>query len=373
MEQTRIIKPFEFPCGLKIENRLVLAPMSTNNGTVEGGFSAEDVEFILKRGNGFGMIILGSHSVSPTGNAFERGWNIYNQTNGPILAKLVEKLHQKKTKVILQVYHAGRLAQPAFIGGEQPLAPSRIPANRKFASYPKEMTEDEIQQMIKEFQVACETAIELGFDGIELHGANTYLLQQFYSTHSNKREDEWGGSSKKRMKFLMEVIHACASRIKEKAERPFVLGYRFSPEEIELPGIRMADTKLLLKELTKLPLDYVHVSLNDYRKISQDGQNIIYELNQVIPPSIPFIGCGKIQTAEEASKVAELVPLLSVGNVTLTDPEWAQKILRGEDDIQLSVDIKDRKKLAIPLYLWEDMCKVPLMYFNQAIYKEVEK
>lgn len=373
MQNTKIKKPFEFPCGLKIENRLVLAPMSTDSGTEKGGFSTEDVDFILKRSEGFGMVIIGSHSVSPEGNAFKRGWNIYDSANRPALKKIVEKLHEKNVKVIIQIYHAGRLAQPAFINRKQPLAPSRIPANRKFASYPKAMTETEIQQVIADFQAACNIAIELGFDGVELHGANTYLLQQFYSAHSNRREDKWGGSRTKRMTFLIEVVEACVKEIKEKAEQPFLLGYRFSPEELESPGIRMTDTKFLLRELTKLPLDYVHISLSHYQKKSQDGLNIICELNQVIPSSIPFIGCGGIQTPMEVKEAAELVPLFSVGNATLSDPLWAKKILRGDHNIETSIRIKERNKLAIPLFLWESMIKAPSVFFKEDMTKEAGK
>ncbi|AQS52770.1 NADH oxidase [Jeotgalibaca dankookensis] len=373
MQNEKIKEVFEFPCGLNIENRIVLAPMSTDSGTEKGGLSTEDVDFILKRSEGFGMVILGSHSVSPSGNAFKRGWNIYNPANAPILTKLVEKLHEKNVKVVIQIYHAGRLAQPAFIEGKQPIAPSRIPANRKFASYPRDMTEIEIQQTIKDFRVACEIAMEIGFDGVELHGANTYLLQQFYSAHSNRRQDRWGGSRTKRMTFLIEVVDACIKAIKEKAKRPFLLGYRFSPEELETPGIRMADTKILLTELTKLPLDYVHISLSNYQKKSQEGLNIIEELNQVIPPSIPFIGCGNIQTPKEVKEISEMVSLFSVGNATLSDPLWAKKILQGNHDIKTSMGMKDQKSLAIPLPLWKSMLKAPLVFFKEDLAKEAKK
>lgn len=362
-----------FPSGVEVKNRLVLAPMTTNSGTADGGLSLEDKQFILKRSEDFGMIILGSHSISSTGSAFKHGWNIYNHKNWSALTELTEILHQKDIKVIVQIYHAGRLAQPEFINGSQPIAPSRIPAKRDFSSYPKAMTLEEIHQAINDFSSACEIAIDLGLDGVELHGANTYLLQQFYSPHSNRREDEWGGNLKKRMKFLMKVIGACRKAIQKKAKKPFILGYRFSPEELESPGIRMTDTKLLLKELTKLQLDYIHISLNNYRKISQEGKSIIQELNTLIPPSVPFIGCGNIQTAEEVNELVGLVPLVSVGKAVLTDPLWAKKIISGKEDMQTFIGIKDRKKLAIPLPLWESMCKTPLVYFSSVIPKEVKK
>lgn len=355
---------FRFSCGLELKNCMMLAPMTTSSGTNTGGLSDEDIAFILARSEGFGAVILGSHSISPTGNAFDSGWNIYQPENYEALASLVEQIHQQGTKAIVQIYHAGRLAQPTFIGGKQPIAPSRVPAERNFASYPKEMTTAEIIETIDAFRLATGMAIRLGFDGVELHGANGYLLQQFYSSHSNKRLDEWGGDAKKRMKFPIEVIKACRVAVREQAQRPFLIGYRFSPVEYESPGIRLTDTCQLLRIITDIPLDYVHISMNDFQKVSPEGYNIIDVISESVPSSVPLVGCGNIQTVNDVKNVLKKVSLFSVGNAVLIDPLWAKKIQKVSTDIKTRIQMTDRERIHIPRPLWKIMGESPLKYFH---------
>ncbi|MEJ7301331.1 flavocytochrome c, partial [Staphylococcus caprae] len=104
------------------------------------------------------------------------------------------------------------------------------------------MTHAQINEMINDFGEATRRAIEAGFDGVEIHGANTYLLQQFFSPHSNRRKDSWGGSREKRTRFPIEVLTKVQHVVAEKEASHFIIGYRFSPEEIEEPGIRFEDT-----------------------------------------------------------------------------------------------------------------------------------
>lgn len=134
------------------------------------------------------------------------------------------------------------MANPKFNEGEQPISASPIAALRPDAVPPREMTHAQINQMIEDFGEATRRAIEAGFDGIEIHGANTYLLQQFFSPHSNRREDTWGGSREKRTRFPIEVLTKVQHVVAENEASHFIIGYRFSPEEIEEPGIRFEDT-----------------------------------------------------------------------------------------------------------------------------------
>lgn len=356
-------EPYSFENGVSVKNRLFLAPMTTDSGTEAGGLSEEDLEFLLKRSAGFGAVIVGSHSIAPTGSAFQKGWNSYNPVNHATLKSLVEKVHAFDTKIILQIYHAGRMAQPAFIDYAQPVGPSRVPALRPFASFPREMTEEEIRGVVKAFAEATATAMDLGFDGVELHGANTYLLQQFFSPHSNRHMDEWGGSLEKRMRFPLAVIAACHTVIREKANRPFLLGYRFSPEERETPGIRLKDTRRLLSELSGQPIDYLHVSMDDFRKHSAEGEPLLDSLVQAIPVSLPLIACGNIRSGDDVEAALLKTPLLSVGNAGVIDPDWPKRILEGGDTKQ-TIKIHERERLGIPKRLWTAISQNPA-YFMQ--------
>lgn len=351
------MKAFQFSNQLQLKNPLLLAPMTTDSGTATGGLSQEDCEFILSRSENFGAVILGSHSISKTASAFEHGWNIYDPNNHQALRELTTKLHRQDVKVIVQLYHAGRLTQPAFIENKQPIAPSRVPAKRNFASYPREMTEEEVLEVIQDFRDATQLAGELGLDGVEIHGANTYLVQQFYSPHSNRRTDKWGGSREKRLQFPLEVIKACHEL---RPDRPFVIGYRFSPEEYESPGIRMKDTAYLLERITSCPIDYVHISLSDLKKKSLAGEPIIKELKKVVPDQMPFIGCGNIVSQEDVTEALTEFPLLSVGNAALIDPDWATKIINKD----ASIKTINPDEQTMPKRLWKIISASPQRYFD---------
>ncbi|MFQ6734231.1 oxidoreductase [Virgibacillus tibetensis] len=121
----------------------------------------------------------------------------------PGLAKLAATIHDQGAKAILQIYHAGRMARPDLLPDGQPISASAVAPEREEAITPREMTEEEINETITAFGEATRRAIKAGWDGMEIHGANTYLIQQFFSPHSNRRTDQWRGSVQKRMNFLI--------------------------------------------------------------------------------------------------------------------------------------------------------------------------
>jgi len=359
-----IDQPLELQSGVILKNRLFMAPLTTNSATETGGISDEEALFFTKRAEGFGGVIIGSHSVSSDGDGFSNSWNIYRRENFKSLRRLVNTLQSSGAKVFLQLYHAGRLALPDFIEGAQAISPSRIPAERGMLSYPKPMTQTDIQQMIGAFQRGTLRAIELGFDGVELHGANTYLIQQFFSPHSNRRTDKWGGSLDKRMCFAKELIEACLAVIKQYAvTKPFGLGYRFSPEEYETPGIRVEHTLEFVDEISQLPLDYLHVSLNHYEKTSIfDGKEILPRVQAQINAKMPLIASGGIMTQQDVNKVMRQYPLLSVGNASLLNLDWAEKIVRKSGKIRCKIHISEQQSLYMPDNLWQMLLCMPNLF-----------
>ena len=140
------------------------------------------------------------------------------------------------------------------------MAPSAEIANKllkesdSFKVATKEISPEEIKKIIDGFAYATELSIKAGYDGIEIHGANNFILQQFYSAYTNRRNDEWGGSEEKRMKFPLAIVDACC-KVREKLNRPdFIIGYRLSPEEPYDTGLTMTDTIHLVKVLVTKPL-----------------------------------------------------------------------------------------------------------------------
>lgn len=181
--------------------------------------------------------------------AFPGAIGIDNDEKIAGLAKIADAIKSKGSKALLQIYHGGRMVDPKLIGGRTPVGPSAVAAPRDGAATPVALTAEEVEGMIGKFGEAVRRAIQAGFDGVEIHGANTYLIQQFFSPNSNQRDDEWGGSRENRAKFPLAVLDITHKMVRQYADDAFIIGYRFSPEELEVPGIRFEDTLYLLEKL----------------------------------------------------------------------------------------------------------------------------
>ncbi|MBZ6527558.1 NADH-dependent flavin oxidoreductase [Aerococcaceae bacterium DSM 111021] len=355
--------PFIFKQNFQLNNRLVMAPMTTSSAEGNGAISQEDLDFFDRTSKDFGAIIVGSQAVSILGTGFERGWKIYDKAVDSSLKTLADVIHGNGSKAILQLYHAGRMAEPFLIRHHQPVSPSEIPTPRSFASFPRQLAHLEIEQIIDDFCMATKKAIDLGFDGVEIHGANTYLVQQFFSQHSNRRTDQWGGTREKRMRFATELIKRMAAVIDKHTNDDFILGYRFSPEEYEIPGIRLRDTKKLLDVLDELPVDYFHLSVSSYKKKSLDGEDILDELlNQNY--KAPLIACGGVRNHEDIKEVLAKAPFVSVANAPVIDPNWASKILNNDATINEKILISDLDKLKLPSGLKKLVTSYPTVYLT---------
>ncbi len=186
----------------------------------------------------------------------------------PGLRHLATTIKKDGAKAVLQIFNAGRKSTSQVLRGEKPVSASAIAAEfPPDSETPRALEAEEVEQIIADFGAATRRAIQAGFDGIELHGANTYLLQQFYSPNSNQRTDKWGGNREKRMRFPLAVIKEITETIKQYASDSFLLGYRISPEEVETPGICLEDT-LYLAEKIKDQVGYIHLSMGSYKRTS---------------------------------------------------------------------------------------------------------
>lgn len=220
--------------------------------------------------------------------------------------------------------------------GKEVLAPSAI--DYDFLNYPvREMTNEEIEEIIKDFGRSTKRAIDAGFDGVEIHGANHYGIQQFFSEFSNHREDKWGGSLQKRMTFPLAVVDEVKRVIAEYAPDNFIVGYRFSPEEIhdETVGYTYLEGLELIKEVIKRELDYIHLSLwNGYASTPIGGEKSFGEYYQeILDAQTKLILVGGVFDHESAQNAVETYcDLIAVGRGTLIDPEFGKKISEGKGD-----------------------------------------
>ncbi|PXZ07913.1 flavocytochrome c [Gilliamella apicola] len=348
--------------GAIFKNRIIMAPMTIESAFYDGSVTNEMIDYYALRAGDAAAIVVESAFVENFGRAFPGALGINDDQKIEGLTKLATAIKSKGSKAILQIYHAGRMANPEYNGGHIPISASPIAALRDNAVIPLEMTKEAIEKMIENFSLAVKRAINAGFDGIEIHGANTYLIQQFFSPHSNRRHDCWGGNLEKRTTFALAILSQAHQVVQQLGKKEFIIGYRFSPEEIEEPGIRFSDSLYLLDKLAHKGIDYVHFSMNDWARTSivdiEDNEPLISkycQLRSAELAKVPVIGVGKIlQVTDAEQALTSGYDIVSIGKGYLVEPFWASKA-KNREQCATFAEINQRDNLKIPEPLWKTM------------------
>ena len=351
---TPLFQPYTLNNGIEIKNRLVVAPMTHYASNPDGSVSEEELAFLQRRAQNFGLFITAATLVSPEGKAFPGQPYAISAADLPSLKTVAKTLQDQGAKAILQIHHGGQLALKNLIGEADVVTASNNPERHARA-----LIETEIVSIINAFANATELAIQAGFDGVEIHGANNYLIQQFFSAETNRRNDQWGGSLEKRLRFPLAVVDA-VSAVKVRSERKdFILGYRFSPEEPGGNGLTMQDTFALIDALVEKPLQYLHVSLWDFYKKARRGADSTLTRMQLIHRRIngklPLIGVGNLFTADQilAAYQTGWAEFIAMGKSVLINPDLATLIANGEESkIATEIDPDRNDYYRIPTNLW---------------------
>ena len=206
--------------GVTIKNRLVVAPMTHFGSQADGLISDQERTFLNNRAGDMGLFITAATLVQKDGKAFHGQPEATGEHCLDSLKETAQILKQQGAKAILQIHHGGSKAIDDLLDDLD-----KISASANEAEHAREATAD--------------LALRAGFDGVEIHGANTYLIQQFYSAQSNRRNDQWGGSLENRMRFPLAVIDAVVALREKHRRNDFIIGYRFSPEEPGDDGLTM--------------------------------------------------------------------------------------------------------------------------------------
>ncbi|MDG0809215.1 NADH-dependent flavin oxidoreductase [Cohnella rhizosphaerae] len=356
---------FRFPSGVTVDNRVTMAPMTLMASAANGEVTDDELAYYELRSRGIGTLFTSSALVSQSGKLGENLFAIDNDDLLPGLTKLASVIRKNGTKAFIQLFHGGRLSNPALLPGGQALGASAVAAEREGAAVPKAMTEAEIESVVDDFAQAARRAIEAGFDGVEIHGANGFLLQQFFSPHSNRREDKWGGTLEKRMNFPLEVIRRVKDTVAKHASSPFAVGYRLSPEENENPGITMADTLRFVDVLAEQGLDFIHVSVDRFwagpRREENSAKSRVVMIQEQAGGRVPVIGVGGLWTPEDVVQALGTgIPLVGLGHAMLLNPDWIEKVRSGrEAEITTLLSRSSQKELRIPDKMWGMITNVP--------------
>ena len=351
--------PLRFNCGREIANRFAMAPLTTDSSHPDGTVTDHELEFVRRRAaSGFGSAISSAAYVENDGRSWQ-GIGAAHDGHLSSLTRLAEAMRATGGLAILQIYDGGRIAKPELIGEQCLRAASAVASLRPGAQTPREMTSDEVEGLIGSFRKAAALARSAGFDGVEIHGANHYAIHQFFSPRANRRVDHWGGSLAKRMNFPLAVARAVRDALGPK----LIAGYRVTPFEAESDGYTLEDAKLLCNELAGLNLDYISVSLDDYRKSRPTGETRVYNgpvepaytpadspitaFARVIAGRTAVMASGGIRTCGDAEgAIAMGADLVAVGRAVVVDPEWLAKVRTEREASILAGLPKDEREIA---------------------------
>lgn len=318
----------------------MLAPMTTDASTAGGSATEAELNYIERRGAAeFGAVITSCAYVHADG----RSWQGIGAT-GPghlvSLRAIARAARGGGGLGILQIYDGGRIALPELVGPRGIRGPSAIPSARPNARTPRELTHDEIEELVAAFARAAELGVTAGFDGIEIHGANHYLIHQFFSPRANQRTDEWGGGLDHRMRFPLAVADAVRRAVGPRV----TVGFRVTPFESEPGGFTLEDSSSLADRLAAADVDYVHISMDNFRRNSPqpedrdwtkervrvESRNPIEAISAAVAGRCAVVASGGIRTLEDAQDALIAgADLVAVGRAALIDPEWVDKMKAG--------------------------------------------
>lgn len=322
---------------MELKNRIVMPPMATHFAGEDGSVNDRHIAYYLRRvRGGVGYITFEHTGILRQGRAFPNMALIDKDQHIPSFQKLVEAVHREGGKIVIQINHAGRQTSSSFTGSPI-VAPSPIPCPVR-KEMPRELSIEEIQTIVEAFGSAARRVKETGADGVEIHMAHGYLINQFLSPFSNRRTDEYGGSLEGRMRMAVEVLRAVRNQVGPE----FTVLCRLSADEYVEGGLTLEETKEIAKVLERNGADGLHISaciaasgyLNHPPYYAEEG--VFVHLAQGIKSvvSIPVITVGRIRTPALANKIIEekKADLVSMGRALIADPDLPIKAYQGKTD-----------------------------------------
>ena len=363
---SKFFKKYTLNNKVEVPSLLAVAPMTLFGSNPDGTIGDEERNFYKQRATGIGLYIVGATCVSLEGLAFDNQPRAFDDKDLPSNKERVKIIKEQGALAINQIHHGGCLGLKR-LSGVPVMAVSADVFNKELEKKGElkedtkavEITEKDIKRIIDDFARATEISIKAGYDGIEIHGANNYLLQQFYSGYYNKRTDEWGGSLEKRMKFPLAVVDACC-KIRDKYNKPeFIIGYRLSPEEPFEDGITMTETLALVRELMKRPLQFIHVSQSKFFQEARRGEGSgtarLKLIHDELKGKMALIGVGGLFSYDDLNKALDsgYADFIGVARALMLNKDLGILLKEGKGDkIRLEIDPEHPEDFNLPKMLW---------------------
>ncbi len=327
MNKDVLFNQYKLSDNLTLNNRIVMAPMNRSMADDELVPTDSMAEYYARRAD-TGLIITESLMISPSAQGYPNTPAIFSPTQIEGWKKVTRKVHDNGGKIFAQIWHTGRVSHPIYLNGEKPFAPSavalhgRVPRTEDLEyGIPREMNETEIRQMIGDFARAAANANEAGFDGVEVHAANGYLLDQFLHWDTNRRTDTWGGSVKNMARMLFEVLDAVKEEIGEVGLRMSPVGYL----NLEHDDRDKAVSDYVLKQLNQYDLAHVHTGMFEDSYQEHLNGTVTQYIRRHYKGTVIACGGYNADSGREAISSGD-ADLIAIGRPLIANPDYVEKV-----------------------------------------------
>lgn len=330
---------------LTLKNRVVMPAMGTGLAGPNGEMTDHQIRYYEERAKGgTGLIITEFTTIdNELGRGAANQLRIDEDCFIPGFHRLANAIHKYGAKIFVQLHHAGRESNSLLTEGKQIVAPSPVTC-AAVGEEPRELTTAEVKEIINKFIAGAFRCKIAGIDGVELHGAHGYLINQFLSPNTNLRTDEYGGSFENRMRFLEEII----TGIKKQCGADFPVTVRLSVDEFEEGGIDIQLSREISRYLEKIGTDGLHASAGNYNTMEKVIESPLFEegwrvyLAEEIKKqvTIPVITVGNIRDPKfvEAVLAEGKADFVAIGRGQIADPDWVRKVTEGrEKEIRMCI------------------------------------
>lgn len=325
-----LFQPYKLNDKITLKNRIVMAPLTRCMADDDLVPTDAIVQYYAKRAEA-GLIISEATIIRPDGQGYPNTPGLFTQAQIDGWKKVTTAVHDNGGKIFAQLWHTGRVAHPEFFGGEYVLAPTAVafdgtvPRRRDLVyTVPKAATQEEIAQLVNDYAQAAENAITAGFDGVEIHGANGYLIDQFLHYDTNHRQDEYGETPENMARFPLQVIDAVIARIGNE-----LTGLRLSPGGYAHLAADERDRQVfdyLLAEVEKRDLAYLHEGMfDDSMEFDFLGGRVSHYLRENYSKTLMAVGGYTAETGAVAI-ANQKFDLLAIGRPFIADADYVSRV-----------------------------------------------
>lgn len=328
-----LLRPIKLNDRLTLRNRIVMAPMARFFADDDLAPTAEMATYYAKRAAA-GLILTEAVVIRRDSVGYPNSPAIFTQKQADGWAHVAEAVHKDGGTIFMQLWHTGRVSHPYYLNGELPIAPSAVPLSGRVPrakgleyGMPRALAVNELPDLVDSYVVAARKALAAGFDGVEVHGGNGYLIDQFLHFNTNHRDDEYGGSPENMCRFGLSVVDAVVSEAG--SDR---VSMRLSPRahlNLEPHPDDAVVIQYLLEELSKRDLVYVHEAMFDDRPAFDDfGGRVSAFIRRRYKGNV--IGCGSFtpNAANEAVSAGDL-DMVAFGRSFIANPDLVDKLRNG--------------------------------------------